>query len=132
MITITVQTEKQFAVSKRKLQKDLNALFKKHGIISEAEASVLIVSAETMLEYVKTHLKETGDEAKSHPVLSFPQTEIEGPFLFPPDDILHLGEIIVSYDHAKIEAESKKKTPESCVIELAEHGALHLMGIHHD
>jgi len=132
MITVTIYTEKTYPVTKRTLSKRLADFFVAHGIKSTAEASVYIVSKETMLMYVKKHLQETGQEAAEHPVLSFVNAELEGPFQFPPDEILHLGEIIVSFDHAKVEAAQANKTPEECVIELAEHSALHLMGIHHD
>lgn len=132
MITVTVEKEKAFQVSVRDLAARVKKVFTEGGIVSDAEASVVIVTAPTMLAYVEKYLHEKGEEAASHPVLSFVQSEIEGPFSFPPDNILHLGEIIVSFDHAKEQAVKSGKTASEEAILLAEHAALHLMGVHHD
>lgn len=113
------------------VRKRVVSVFKENGISSEAEAEVVIVSADEMLEFVEKYLHETGKIAAEHPVLSFVQMEIEGPFQFPPDNILHLGEIIVSYPHAVKIAKTQNKTVTEAVCELAEHASLHLLGIHH-
>jgi rRNA maturation RNase YbeY len=132
MITVSVTKEKAFQVSARDLSSRVKKIFTDGGIVSNAEASVAVVTAGSMLAYVEKYLHEKGEEAAAHPVLSFVQSEIEGPFSFPPDDILHLGEIIVSFDHAKEQAVKSGKTAGEEAILLAEHAALHLMGVHHE
>ncbi|GEM_PF-644213 len=132
MISVSILKRTQSPVSVTSLKSRLAEFLASQGIQSEAEVSVVIVSRAQMLEYVKTHLKEKGAEAAAHPVLSFVQSEMEGPFKFPPDNILHLGEIIVSYPHAVDDAKKKNITIEDSLYELIEHSALHLLGIHHD
>ena len=61
--------------------------------------------------------KELGD----HPVLTYVNQDIKKPFVFPPDGKHYLGEVIVD-----AEANSQKE-----IIDLARHGTLHLLGIHH-
>ncbi len=131
MITVVVSKQIQCPVRAIEVKKRVTKVFKDNGIVSDAEAEVAIVDAETMLKYVEEYLHETGPKAKSHPVLSFVQTELEGPFQFPPDNILHLGEIIVSYPHALEDSKHHNKTVTDAVSDLAEHAALHLLGIHH-
>ena len=78
-----------------------------------------------VVEYARKYFdNESEDELNEHPVLSFPSSEVEGNFLNPPDDINHLGEIIVSWEKAE-------KTSEG-IADLAAHGTLHLLGIHHE
>ncbi len=50
------------------------------------------------------------------------------PFIAPPDGILHLGEVIISYPQAVIQAQEHKHPPESEVALLVVHGVLHLLG----
>ncbi len=132
MITVNIYKQSNYPVSAKKVKDAVANTFLENGVQSEAEASVAIVSHNKMIEYAKTYLKETEDEAKDHPVLSFPTSELEGPFQFPPDKTLHLGEIIVSYQKAVEAAKKENKLVDEVVAELACHGALHLVGIHHD
>jgi probable rRNA maturation factor len=53
------------------------------------------------------------------------------PFITPPDDILHLGDIVVSYPQAVREAGEENKMVDDVVEFLILHGLNHLLGIHH-
>ncbi len=132
MIEVTVHKQSAFPVSATAIKKVVAQTFKEHGIVSDAEASVAIVNEAKMLTYVKEFLGEEGEIARAHPVLSFPTNEIEGQFSFPPDNVIHLGEIIVSYPKAVEDAAKMGKHVEEVICDLAAHGALHLIGIHHD
>lgn len=132
MITVTIIKNTPCAVRADVIKKRVTQVFKEHGITSQAEVEIAIVNAPEMLGYVEKYLNETGKVAAEHPVLSFVQMEIEGPFQFPPDNILHLGEIIVSFPHAQRIAKVQNKSETEAVCELSEHAALHLLGIHHE
>lgn len=119
-VFITNKTKNK--IKKQEIKKKLENFLKKHNVQENSEISVIIVDRHEMLVFVEKYLKETGDEAAAHPVLSFVQNELEGPFVNPPDGVVHLGEIVVSIDHSKTEEE---------LYALIEHGALHLLGIHH-
>ena len=122
-MTIEIINSTNHSVDTEKIKAKLSLFLQDKEAPLNTEVSVEIVEKEKMLEYVKNYLHETGEEAAAHPVLSFVQNELEGPFQNPPDGLHHLGEIIASVDHAKDENE---------LYELIEHGALHLLGIHHD
>ena len=133
MIKVSVNKQSNYPVSSTVIKKRLSASLQKQGIVSEAEVSVAIVGEKKMMEIGNKYLKDK----KLHNVLSFTPTEtntIKGArvnFVFPPDGIIHLGEIIVCYPLAVREAGEENVLTEKRVGELVEHGALHLLGIHH-
>jgi ssRNA-specific RNase YbeY (16S rRNA maturation enzyme) len=45
---------------------------------------------------------------------------------------MHLGEIVISFPFVVEEARENGKLIDDVAVSLAEHGALHLVGIHHD
>ena len=53
-------------------------------------------------------------------------------FVDAPDNILRLGDIIVSYPQAVVEAMDEEKLVDVKIGELVEHGLLHLLGEHHE
>jgi len=106
----------------------MTALVKK--IQSDAEVSVSIIGDRRMRELNRTyrHVDETTN------VLSFPQndpSQAAKPFVDPPDNILHLGDIIVSYPQVMVEASEDNMMVDDKIIQLVLHGLDHLMGIHH-
>jgi len=54
------------------------------------------------------------------------------PFVAPPDGVLHLGEVIISYPQAVIQAEEHKHPVKKEVALLIVHGMLHLLGYDHE
>ncbi len=54
------------------------------------------------------------------------------PFVQPPDGVLHLGEVIISYPQAVIQAEEHRHSVKKEIAILIIHGVLHLLGYEHD
>jgi len=54
------------------------------------------------------------------------------PFVAPPDGVIHLGEVIVSYHQAVIQAEEHRHSVKTEMAILVIHGILHLLGYDHD
>ena len=127
MIKINVSKQSDNPVSSPNLKKRLQSFFKEKGIVSDAEVSVAFVGEAKMLDLGKKYLKDR----KLHNVFSFTPDEVKQNFIYPPDGLLHLGEIIVCYPQAFREAKEENRKIEDKIYELVEHGALHLMGIHH-
>ncbi len=103
------------------------------GVGSATELSLVIVGQE------KIHGLNLGYLGKDEPtdVLAFamlPRKAVEGEGLFamPPDGIMHLGEVIISYPQAVIQAEEQQHSAKREVAFLAIHGVLHLLGYDHD
>jgi probable rRNA maturation factor len=128
MIVIKVKKQSNYPVNVRSLKRVLSEFFQKKGIVSDAEASVVIVSEPKMKELAKKFLKES--PATTHNVLSFVSDESPG-FIAPPGKIF-LGEIVICYKKVVEEARKEGKLIDTKVEELALHGALHLLGVHHE
>ena len=60
------------------------------------------------------------------------EPEVFSPFVQPPDGVLHLGEVIVSYPQAVIQAEEHRHSVKREIAILIIHGVLHLLGYEHD
>ena len=129
MIRVNVKKQARYPVNSKKLKNSLRNFFQSQGIVSEAEVSVAIVGKPKMLEYQKTYLQEKGD--KPHNVLSFTPDETRGKFVYPPDGLIHLGEIVICYPKLLEEAKEEGVLIDEKAAELALHAAAHLMGIHH-
>jgi len=68
-------------------------------------------------------------------VLAFymlPQHGADADFVSPPDDITHLGEVIISYPKAVEQAEEQGHSTEQELTLLIIHGILHLLGYDHE
>ena len=97
----------------------------------DAELGVVITSQERVQELNRSY------RGKDRPtdVLAFamlpsaeqPQPD-SPPFITPPNGVLHLGEAIISYPQAVIQAEAHKHSTKREIAILIIHGVLHLLG----
>lgn len=126
MVKVSITKQSNYPVKAPIIKKKLATFFTGQGIVSEAEVSVAIIGEAKMMEIGKKYLKD----GKLHNVLSFTPSEVKN-FVMPPDGIIHLGEIIVCYPLAVTEAGMENALTADYVYGLIEHGALHLLGIHH-
>ncbi len=127
MIRVSITKQSNYPVRVGPIKKKLAEFLTKNGIVSDAEVSIAIVGKKKMMETGKKYLKDK----KLHNVLSFTPSESKGTFIYPPDGVIYLGEIIVCYPLAVNEAKEENVLIDERVYELIEHGALHLLGIHH-
>ncbi|MFC1998163.1 rRNA maturation RNase YbeY [Chloroflexota bacterium] len=65
-------------------------------------------------------------------VISFALLEGEDGFVMPPDDTLHLGEVVISYPRAVEQAKEQKHSTDRELAWLIVHGVLHLLGHDHE
>ena len=90
----------------------------------EAELSVVLAGDETL----KSLNREWRNKDKPTNVLSFPSEEIE------PGDTpgIMLGDVVISMETTKLEAELENKNPDHHFTHLIIHGFLHLFGYDHE
>lgn len=129
MISVYVKKQSSYPISTPKVKQKLAKFFSQKGIVSDAEVSIAFVGKKEMLEMAKKYLNEKGI---LHNVLSFTEDELNRDFVYPPDNTIRLGEIIICYPKALEEAKKEEKLIEEKIFELLEHGAMHLVGIHHE
>jgi probable rRNA maturation factor len=65
-------------------------------------------------------------------VISFALLEGDDSFVMPPDNTLHLGEVVISYPRAAEQAKEQNHSTERELAWLVTHGVLHLLGYDHE
>jgi probable rRNA maturation factor len=99
---------------------------------ADAEMGILITGQEQIRRLHKEYMGE--DEPTD--VLSFAMRERSADdapdFVFPAGDAVHLGEVIISYPQAEIQAAEHAHSARKEVAILLIHGVLHLLGYDHD
>lgn len=102
------------------------------GAGAEVEMGLLIATEER----VKQLNRDYRGRDEPTDVLAFSAREEVGsdfpPFVQPPDGVLHLGEVIISYPQAAMQAEEHRHSVNKELAILIIHGVLHLLGYEHD
>jgi probable rRNA maturation factor len=102
------------------------------GAGAEVELGLVIATQERVKQLNQNYLGK--DEPTD--VLAFSAREEKGtdqtPFIHPPDGLLHLGEVIISYPQAAVQAEEHQHSVKRELAILIIHGLLHLLGYEHD
>lgn len=130
MIHIKFQSASHYLVDRKRIKKEVTDVLSSR-LKGSCEVSILIGGDRNMKLLNKTYrnIDDTTD------VLSFPQhdpTQAMKPFVAPPNGVLYLGDIIISYPQAIIEASKDNMLVDDKIVQLILHGLDHLMGIHHD
>ena len=91
----------------------------------------LVISSDERVQQLNRdyrHLDEPTD------VLAFSARDeaADSPFIPPPDGVLHLGEVIISYPQAAVQAEEHSHPVKKELTILLIHGLLHLLGYDHE
>ena len=101
------------------------------GADPTAAMSLVITGQDEIRQLNAVHLGE--DEPTD--VLAFPlqpDEDEEDGFILPPDGAVHLGEVIISYPQAEIQAGERGHPVQRELAVLLVHGVLHLLGYDHD
>jgi probable rRNA maturation factor len=105
------------------------------GVSPNTELGLVITSQERVQQLNKSY------RGKDEPtdVLAFYMTSSGGEtggessfFVIPPDGVLHLGEVIISYPQAAIQAREHQHSIKKELAILIIHGVLHLLGYDHE
>ncbi len=99
----------------------------------EAELGLVIVSQEKVQQLNLRYLGR--DEPTDVLAFSMLPEQFAGdiaPFVVPPDGKKHLGEVIIAYPQAVIQAEEHQHSVRREIAILIIHGVLHLLGYEHD
>lgn len=130
MVTVLFKTQSHYPASRKKIAKAIEISLTGR-VKRDCEVSVSIVGDRQMHKLNKQYraIDDTTD------VLSFPlndSTVTSGtPFVEPPDGILRLGDIVLSYPQAVAEAADESMMVDDKINFLILHGLDHLLGIHH-
>jgi probable rRNA maturation factor len=129
-INISIDRGFRGCPARRWLEGIARQVLEAQGAGAEAEMGLLIATQERVKELNRDYL---GEDAPTD-VLAFSARE-EGadlPFIHPPDGLLHLGEVIIAYPQAVIQADEHRHSVKKELAILIIHGLLHLLGYDHD
>jgi probable rRNA maturation factor len=125
-LQILIFVESRYKVDRKRVKSVVSSVIEEQSIKSPLEVSIAIVGDRKMKALNKKYRqKETTTN-----ILSFPLSEGEGTRL--PEDILRLGDIVISYPQVIREAAAEEMLVDDRVEELVRHGMLHLLGLHHE
>ena len=131
---LTIRIEKPFVklVARVLLRQAAELALTVAGIRHPVELGLVIAGDDTVHEL---NLKYRGVDDTTD-VLAFALSQPPGskamPFITPPDNVVHLGEVIVSYPQANRQAEEQQHSVEQELALLVAHGVLHLLGYDHE
>jgi probable rRNA maturation factor len=131
-INVLIEEGLETEVDSDWLQKVVENALTAENMPPNVEISLLITDQERMRQL---NLEYRGLDRPTD-VLSFSMSEAkEGeepqPFIGPPDGCLHLGEVIVSYPQAVLQAQDQKHSIGQEMAVLITHGVLHILGYDH-
>lgn len=129
-INITIDTPYKRKITARFLRNIALSVLSAENTPPEAEMGILITGQEKVRELNR----EYRDKDRDTDVLSFymtPETEKEN-FVEPPDKKIHLGEVIISYTQAALQATENGHPVTKEITILLVHGVLHLLGYDHE
>ncbi len=104
---------------------------------SRLELGLVITNQERVQQLNRSYLgKDEPTDVLAFSMLPEPlptgDSEASSPFAQPPDGVLHLGEVIISYPQAVIQAREHQHSVKREIAILIIHGVLHLLGYEHD
>ena len=130
MINIFIKTDSHYIVNRKRIRETINRYFNEKKIKGILEISVNVVGDRLMrlLNKKYRNLDQTTD------VLAFPLSNGTNfnPFVDPPDGILRLGDIVLSYPQIIDDAIEENKLVEEKIDQLLMHGLDHLLGNHRE
>ncbi|MBI2854389.1 MAG: rRNA maturation RNase YbeY [Chloroflexi bacterium] len=130
---IRVQVDEQFRdlLDEGHLASLIRRVLTSEGKSGPLEVGLFVTDQETIRDLNREyrHLDEPTD------VLSFALNEPaigKTPFVLPPDAVVRLGEVVISYPQACIQARTRHKPVDLEIALLLVHGVLHLLGYDHE
>ena len=99
------------------------------GCGPKTEVGLIITGQQKIHELNNKYMEEDRPtDVLSFPLLDFPDKK---GFVVPPDGVTRLGDVIVSFPQAVLQAEEHGHTVENEMTTLIVHGLLHLLGFDH-
>jgi probable rRNA maturation factor len=132
-INILIEEDLETGLDSEWLQRIVEKPLLVEGIPANAEISLVVTGQERIQELNRNY---RGQDRPTD-VLSFSMTEQQEEeeltaFIGPPDGLLHLGEVIISYPQAEIQAKEQGHSLKKEMAILIVHGVLHILGYDHE
>lgn len=131
MLRIYITRQSRYPANIKALKERVRRVLIDNNVV-DATVNIALVG-ERKIRYLAQKYLGENERDSAHEVLSFPAAEVRGGGEFVQSgDGLDLGDIVVCYPEARKIAIRKNRLMDDVLGELAEHGTLHLLGIHHE
>ncbi len=120
MIKVFINCSSRYPVDRKRIRNLINNVLGDHNYIRDIEVSVLFTGDRRMTKLNSSYLKRNGTTN----VISFPLGDTKFP-----DEILRLGDIVISYPQARTQASESNITVDEEIDRLVKHGVLSLLGL---
>ena len=128
-IGVFIDPEFQELVAEEWARKIARGVLRAENVPSPCEVSLVVTNPGTVQRLNRDY--RGVDEPTD--VLAFPMShQGDSDFVLPPDNVLHLGEVVVSYPRAVEQAEEQGHSTGRELALLVIHGMLHLLGYDHE
>ena len=128
MSKILISSESRYPVKRKKIKEVVNRFLAEQKITSEVEVSIAVVGDRKMAKLNKQYRLKDG----TTPVLTFSLSEPGSEphnFAKPPDSVMRLGDIVISYPQTVLAAAEEDKMVDEVLSEFVEHGLRNLLGL---
>ncbi len=122
MIKVLIKSSSRYPIDRKKVKEVVKKVLGSRFTTGDMEISILFVGDRKMTQLNKKWLKREGTTN----VISFPLNQNF------PDQVLRLGDIVISYPQARKQASQHNVTVDEEIGRLVEHGVLSLLGLHHE
>jgi probable rRNA maturation factor len=132
MFKILIKAEARYPLDRKAIRDKVKEVLCQHGLNDDVVLDIAVVGDRKMAALNQKYRKQKGTtDVLSFPTLNYKNKEKET-FVLPPDGLLHLGEIVISFPQARRQAMLYNHTVDKEINILVEHGLLHLLGINHE
>jgi probable rRNA maturation factor len=130
-IDIHAEGEFRALVEKRWVRKVVRQVLKAEQVASPYEVSLVFTDSDRVRQLNRDYrgVNEPTDVLAFH---TLPERESDSSFALPPDGVTHMGEIIISYPQAVVQAKKLGHSLQRELALLVIHGILHLLGCDHE
>lgn len=129
MVKVLISSDSRYPVNRKVIRQAVARVFQEENIVSlNAEVSVLVCGFRKMKKLTKKYLVDSRD----HEVLSFPLEEGRKEFANNSDEVLRLGDVIISWPKVLELAAKENIYVDEKLAFLVSHGVEHLLGKHHE
>jgi probable rRNA maturation factor len=130
-IEIFVEEEFRALVDKAPVRKIGRQVLKAEGMAPPYEVSLLFTDSE-MVRRLNRDYRGVDEPTDVLAFYMLPQKGVDSSFALPPDGVTRLGEVIISYPQAVVQAKEQGHSIERELALLVIHGILHLLGYDHE
>ena len=127
MIKTLIKTDSHYKVDRKRIRKIIENFLTETKVRGDTEISVSVVG-DRQMRMLNLKFRKID---KTTNVLAFPlmHETVKNDFVEPPDNILRLGDIILSYPQVINNARDEQKLVDDKIDELIIHGLKNLLGI---